>query len=268
MVSALTNNNRIAVFFLWLGVNSLLTPSAHALATTSTLHHTSTDFQEAVNYTLQWSGIPLGKAYMTWEETANTYKGRITIQTSGVASIFNIQKRTLETNGRIERHEDTATYYPEFYRNLVKYKKKQRDMKIWFDAQGVESKYEVTPPDNRATRPEVSDIQRDKAFDILTAIMFARTNIAKGEQNIQFQVFDSRRLTGIQLKKLPNTKVTSYLGSHTPDAGYTMKELKEYEDEEPDVTLEFKNNASIFPSRAFAKPMLGTIEAIVIPLKN
>jgi hypothetical protein len=262
MVVTLTNNNRNNVFFLASLLTTLSIQGAQAKSIDSVMHHTSQHYQEDVSYQLQWMNIPLGKATIHWKETVDSYYGSITIKTSGVARIFNTQERLLETNGRIERTATALRYIPQHYHNLVKYKKKSRDMTIDFDTQGVESSYGVTPAENRATRPEISNDLRDEALDILTAIMFAREKVAQSSASVQFHVFDARRLTSITLSRLPSAIVPSYLGSQKPVAGYTDKELKEAQDEAQNVTLEFATKDSLLPSRVFASTVLGTIEAV------
>lgn len=230
----------------------------------TTMHQEHHTYNEIIDYQLQWMGIPLGKAHIQWQERERFYSARLNLETTGVASIFNTQRRILETSGRIARTKEGLTYYPEKYHNLVQYKKKNRNMDIWFDHDGRELRYEVTPPDDRTSRPEVENTQRDTALDILTAIIHARQHIINGKEKIDFTVFDARRLTGIHLQRMKEKAPLSYLGSHTPDAGYTPKELKEFEEDEPDVIIEFADKESLFPSRAYATTLLGTIEAVTM----
>ncbi len=261
MVRSLTSDNwRISIFFILLIAGVNLTP---AKAAPVTLQHAAlTPQSEEVIYRIQWMGITLGRATLTWQETMTRYHARIVIQTSGIAKVFNKQTRSLETTGNITRSASLTTYSPEIYLNHVTYKHKERDMQVRYNKDGIESSYAVTPPDDRRWRPEVPDVERDKALDIMTAIIYAYQHVQEHKEQFDFTIFDARRLSGIHYTRKKNSPILTYIGTRTANSGYTDKELKELEGDDTLVFVEMGDPHSRFVTRVYASIAIGTIEAI------
>jgi hypothetical protein len=263
MVRGLTSYNHLRDIFLFIIVVGLNFAPAHAAPVTLKTAHSTKLNGEEVDYRMQWMGLTLGRAKLIWQETADHYDARITITTSGVARLFNKQTRVLETNGVVIRTASSTSYIPHEYHNHVRYKNKERDMRIMYNKQGIESSYVMTPPDDRRWRPEVADADRDKAFDIMTAAMYAYEQIMQQKKSFDFKVFDARRLSGIHYVLSPDKNIIRYVGTRTADGGYTDKELKEIkETEDVPVTIEMGDKQSRFVTRVFAKTVLGTVEAV------
>lgn len=262
MVSTLTSYNRLARFFIIFATLLLSTTHAQAKPVTLAVKDALTPHSEEVDYRVEWMGLTLGRAKLLWIENKDRYNARITITTSGAARLFNQQTRILETRGTVQRKAGHTTYIPTTYRNAVDYKKKKREMMVRFDKNGIESSYEVTPPDNRRWRPEVPDAQRNDAYDIMTSAMLVYDNALAGKEKLDFTVFDARRLSGIHYMRQANAQGMQYVGTRSADAGYTDKELKEDKEEEIPVTVVYEDKTSRFVTKVFAKTPLGMVQAV------
>lgn len=209
--------------------------------------------REEANYKLYWSGIRIGKVWMYWEETDTGYTARMQIKFSGVARWFNKQFRTAEITGDKACEAEVCTYTPRHLHWEVDYGHKQRTADIAYDAKGNVLESSVMPPDNRESRPDVPQGDKDSAFDGLTATQALYFAMLKREKTV-FKTYDGRRLIELTFTPKSGDKLI-YVARRKPLAGHSAKELKDYAKGDPEVRL--------FYSRDKRFPLLGEADAAI-----
>lgn len=212
--------------------------------------------REEANYKLYWSGIRLGKVWMYWEETDTGYTARMQLKFSGVARWFNKQIRNAEINGDKSCIAETCTYTPRHLHWEVDYGHKQRSADIVYDKEGKVLEASVMPPDNRETRPDVPQGDKDAAFDGLTATQALYFAALKKEKTV-FKTYDGRRLVELSFTPQPGDKLV-YSATRKPLAGHSAKELKDYAKGDPEVLLIYSNNKR-FPIEGKADATIGKV---------
>ncbi len=228
---------------------------------------------EDFTYQFHWVGIKFGKAFVRWDETDTTYKARMTLDSSGVAKFFTKQKRTLEVEGIKKVAADgSVTYVPQKSSSLSWKPKKQRKIDIVYDAEGNVETAVVTPADNRATRPDVEQLKKDAALDIMTAVLNVHAAAANEKTQTKSLVYDGRRLTEAKFTKATLTKDEQKKWSRLADPqkftakrkaveGYTQKEIGRMAKGEPELIVFIDPTKSRMPFQVYADTKFGRITA-------
>jgi hypothetical protein len=216
-------------------------------------------------YQFDWNNIPLGALELGIDETANTYKMRLAVESKGAINLFTHHTNDTNENGRYEGMQ----YMPEHYESYYKTKNKPRHIKLAFDKKGVVTEEVNEPPEDRNDRAEVPHNLKDGAVDPLTAVMMIRA----GQTN--FRGFDAKRLFEVKaiaaaptvinqpFPLVNNQKALPYILSREPLAGITAKEMKEFKKGEPPLTLYFSDNARRIPL-GITVPFYGVLRGMLM----
>ncbi len=223
--------------------------------------------QEEARYRIYWNGIRIGKIWASWKQENGQYEMHASLKTSGIAKLFSKQERNAVISGIVT---ETA-FIPQRFNASVIRRKKQRHVSILYDMKGNVTSSTVDPPDNPKIRPPVSQKGKDSGYDPLSATQ-ALLDFAlqyrqhKSQNNLAFDVFDSRRLTGADIQASSNETCSGdcvvLSGTRRLLEGFTEKERKKHKPDEPPVFLEVKPEHSRFPERIYGRSPLGTVIAI------
>jgi len=147
---------------------------------------------------------------------------------------------------------------PAYYESYYKTKNKPRHIKLEFNNQGTVTTEINEPPEDRNDRPEVLHSLKDGAYDPLTGLMALRANVRV------LRAFDAKRLYDV--KATDCSKDTLFVGdkwrkafscilSREPLSGLTQKEIKQYKEGEPPLSLAFSDDSRKIPL-AVSMPLL------------
>lgn len=213
--------------------------------------------REEASYKIYWNGVRAGKLWLYWEEDATRYTARMQLKTSGLVRIFSKQLRTASVEGTRKCDGKTCVYTPVKAEWNVQYRHKSRHVMLEYGPEGVMTASTVTPPDNRATRPDVDQRDKNRSLDALTATQRLYFGALRGEGKIVIPVYDGRRFTEFMFDFVDKEK-RLYAATRKPVSGYTAKELKEAQEEDPPVWLQVVPNRRL-PVAALAKTGLGAL---------
>ena len=222
-------------------------------------------------YRIAWNGIKIGRVNFYFEETEQAYRVIVDTKTSGVARLFHALHSTTTGNGR----KIEGRYIPQFYHaNSNSEEGKGRVAKLYFNAEGMLERREVSPPEDPLWRPEVPLEELAGAVDPVTIFFVMRQEIARNlTYNIKTtsaRVYDGRRLAEISVRainagtRLMDDAVVPMLNTiitRQPMNGYTPKEMKKFEDGDPVLHLYFSRDKRFMPIAAETYLRFGTISA-------
>ncbi len=220
----------------------------------------SIPLKDEVSYKIYWNGIRSGKLWLYWEESDTAYRAQMQMKTSGLVRIFTKQLRKATVEGTKSCSAAVCTYTPVRAHWDVKYKHKSRSVDIAYDAKGNVIHATVTPPDNRASRPDVPQESKNQSVDALTATQHLFFGVMSGMEDIAFKVYDGRRFTEYRFE-LHDKEKSLYSASRKPLGGYSDKEQKEFEKGDPPILMQIIP-AHRFPIAATAKTSLGQVRVI------
>lgn len=217
-----------------------------------------TPLREEISYKIYWNGIRAGKLWLYWEEDATRYAARMQLKTSGLVRIFSKQLRTASAEGTKQCDTNGCTYTPVKAGWDVQYRHKSRKVELEYGPKGTMTSATVTPTDNRATRPDVDQKDKDRSLDALSATQRLFFGMLRGEKNIVIPVYDGRRFTEF-LFDFADKERMLYAAARKPISGYTAKELKEVSEGDPPILLQVVPNRR-FPIAALAKTSFGALK--------
>ena len=256
--AAIKSRARLFSFRFLLIVAACGAASAHAQAP-PTLELRQGEYK----YRIAWNGIKIGRVNFYFEETEQTYRVIVDTKTSGVARLFHALHSITTGNGR----KIEGRYLPEFYHaNSNSEEGKGRVAKLYFNAEGMLERREVSPPEDPLWRPEVPADELMGARDPVTAFFVMRqqiaTNLAQDVNTTGAKIYDGRRLAEIVVRVIqPDAPMLATVISRQPMNGYTPKELKKFEAGDPAVHIYFSRDNRFMPLRAEAETRFGTISA-------
>jgi Protein of unknown function (DUF3108) len=246
-------------FFLPILLSLLLSPLSQAQALTIS---TPTEMEQA-SYRIYVAGLLIGKVWVWWEADAHYYKITTSIKTSGVALIFNKQKRMAELAGK----RDGALFTPIHYHASVKYPHKQKSVDISYE-NGEMRDVVTQPPEENAMDAGQQQGALDPLSGFLQLLVFMRAPDAM-EQLFAAPVFDGKRLfRGYALPSLETLEecplpCQAYALYRKPLVGYDTDELDAFARRpEPPLILLHNPVTSHFPQSLIVRTQLGTVQVI------
>ncbi|MFO1243532.1 MAG: DUF3108 domain-containing protein, partial [Rickettsiales bacterium] len=221
---------------------------------------------EEARYDLIANGLKVGHFFLWWEEDGSTYKATFMLKTSGLVRFFKPQDRYAQTIGTIRRENGKVILLPKLFKATSKGRHKSRSIEIAYDEQGNVTASTVTPPDNPATRPAVSQQGKNAGYDALTAIQMLFAMASEMKSKSEFTVFDGRRLTRIhlappQVNPFVCQECPAYKISREPAEGFDADDLKDYQKGDPPVRVSIDPIKSRFPAAARVDVSWGVLTA-------
>ncbi len=224
-----------------------------------------------VIYAFSYAGVNFGKTGIEISQTPTQYDITCDVTSTGIVNAFvkHSSHTTVKATGE-GGHYDALVYESNYQ---TKKKPKYVHMTV---KNGEITEEQALPPDNRATRPEVSKEQKDKAVNPLSLIFAMRQGlhdamVAK-KDSFSLLLYDGRRLTQVNFAVIGNTSVP--IDKVNTDVvqvdisrklleGWTQSELGDGKAKEPVVHAYFSRDARFIPI-LFEVPMwLGTIRASI-----
>jgi len=214
-------------------------------------------------YEFTWSGITLGTLVLGIEDENDRYSMHLLVTSAGIVNLFTHHASDTVASGK---REGTA-YLPRYYESYYKTKKKPRHIKLEFNAKGAVTTEINEPPEDRNDRPEVPHKLKDGAYDPLTALLALRA----GMQDMRG--FDAKRLYEVKAKESKQDtlfiagdwrKATPYILSRTPLSGLTAKEMREYRQGEPLLTLYLSNDKERIPLAVSMPVSIGYVSGTLV----
>lgn len=222
------------------------------------------------HYDLSFAGIPFGRMDIEAEEDASHYRMEADIASVGLVDVFaqhSSQTRATATGKDFKFTERS-------YKTHTQTRKKKRDISMDYK-NGRYVNEVVVPPDNRESRAEVpADLKKD-AFDPLSIVLELRRivmqKMATGDNSpFSIKLYDGRRLTRADAT-LPGSKTIRVNGApvavvhlslkRTPLAGFTDKELSQYQNSEPALDVYFSDDEIFLPVKLSLPFTFGSLEA-------
>lgn len=204
-------------------------------------------------------------------EEYTKYRTRIYSRTNGIVDYF--MGWLSHTVGYTRVYDDHVI--PERFRSKVKHKKKTRNIELVFDPSGKKfTKDKVTPPDNRRTRPAVTDEEKFGAYDPISGFFETRRLVKnafkyanfndKGFYTFTVPVYDGRRRTDFLFTLLEKEQDNGFYKLSVrlePVAGYTEKELDRDEGSSYTSLTFMLDTQNYMPVEIIGKHPLGTASA-------
>ena len=223
-------------------------------------------------YECTFSGVPIGKMGVEIEQTPQHYAITGDIISTGILKMFVNHTSHTSADGSGHNFTYSAINYETHYQ--TKKKRKSAQMKY---QNGVVTQEQVTPPDNRATRPAVPAALKKGSTDPLSLSLRMREALfaarQQHKQNFSLTMYDGRRLTQLDFAIIGPQSVT-YNHERVPVitvdvrrkalAGFTDSELGDLNPHEPPLHVYFKDDATLLPLRLELQLFLGTLSASLV----
>jgi hypothetical protein len=221
-------------------------------------------------YNFELSGISLGKMGIEVQQTPKHYSIVSDIITTGLVKLF-VKHSSHTSVDRLGQHD--FTYDQGTYESRYQTRNKKKHVKMLIK-DGITGQETLVPPDNPITRPPVAAELKHNVFDPLSLTLQMRQELwtALNNNTKQFSIplYDGRRLTQVNFEvgerktlrlkdgKVPVIQVNV---SRKLIAGFTQKELTDYDPKEGNARFYFSDDKRLVPIRAEARVMFGTISA-------
>jgi hypothetical protein len=232
-------------------------------------------------YIIAWSGITLGRIYLTAREDNGSYRMVIDTKTRGVGALVSDEKRIIEAYGT---KSDAGDYIPAHYESRPQKDPEEDVVTLQYDSHGNLEKRSRKFDDDPNWRAPVPVAEINTARDPITAaFMLRRALYAALDQDlpaITQRTYDGLRLAEMRLIRRANARVAvmdRYRDTipvsvkRAPIAGYTPKELKKFNKGDPEIRIYLSNDALFIPVRASAKTPIGELSMTlseIIPMQQ
>jgi hypothetical protein len=220
-------------------------------------------------YTFGLGGLDIGKMGIEVEQDASHYAATADITLVGLAKMITNHTSHTMVDGSGAHYTYPNRQYDTHYRT----KKKPKSVSLVYE-HGKIIQEDVQPPDNRATRPEVSDVGKSKGFDPLSFILEMREQAlaaAKGgKSGFVLYVFDGRRLTeasftkiGSKIIRMSGKKMTvqAFAVKRKPVEGFTATEIDDWSPKEPPLYVYFSDDTRFVPVKLEMSMWFGVLSA-------
>ncbi len=189
----------------------------------------------------------------------------VVIRTGSIASLAG--GYASDTRARLH-YTGAESYKPVRYHTAFKLKKKARDIKLHYNAEGNRIAAEInTPPENPGKRAKVSATQKKGALDPLALVLAARERLIKltkgvpdiAGKNFTLPMYDGRRRSDMRFDVQARMAdgIIPVSVTEIAVAGYSKSELEDRDKARPLVTLYISPERYI-PVRAQGASFFGT----------
>jgi hypothetical protein len=219
-------------------------------------------------YDFAFSGLRFGKMGIEADQTADRYAVTSDIMSTGLIGAF--VRHTSHTT--VTGSGANFTYPAMEYESNYQTKKKKKYVKMLRSNWLIEET--LVPPDSRATRPAVEAELKKTAFDPLTMLLAMRKGVWDamhgGAKNFTLNAYDGRRLTEANFT-VRDKGTMDYKGEPVAVilvdvrrkqlAGFTEKEIADYNPKEPTLHMYVTDDERLIPLRLEATVWMGTLSA-------
>lgn len=231
----------LALIFLWpaMGLASTLKPLAGEYV-----------------YEVQWNFLTIGKVVMGASEENGRYHFAVDSKTRGIVRLFERQKGLATAKGNITR---MGEYVPTSYLSTSESDDGNRRSEVRYQ-NGKIIDFNATPKDDPSWRPLVPVNELQHATDPASAFLILRQKLLENFKakikETKVQTFDGRRLA--EFTVISVNRATKKLGKEfipvvntvlkrRPIHGYTPKELKKYDEGDPQVHVYWSTDGYMLP---------------------
>ncbi len=227
-------------------------------------------------YEITWSGITLGRIYITAEEDANHYQMSIDTKTKGIGALISDAKQIVEVKGSVK----DGGYVPAFYESRPQKDPDEDVVTLTYDEKGDLKTRARKKDDDPSWRPPVPTAEANTARDPITAAFMLRRTlyeaVATDKHEVSTRTYDGMRLAEMKLIRSVDARVAimhkyrdcvNVAVRRIPINGYTPKELKKYNKGDPEIRIYFSKDAAFLPVRASAKTTIGELSMTLVELK-
>jgi hypothetical protein len=224
-------------------------------------------------YSFEWAGVDIGKMGIEAVQTERNYSVTSDVSTTGIVKFF-VRHSSHTTS--LGSGEGNFAYTNGVYESNYQTRNKKKYVHMTV-AGGTTGKETLVPADNPATRPPVPAALKHAVFDPLAITLQMRTELSRALHDntgrFSLPLYDGRRLTQVDFE-IAGKKVLRDKGRKIPTimvllsrrllAGFTAKELKDYNPKEKPARFYFSDDTRLLPVRAEADVLFGTASATLI----
>jgi hypothetical protein len=218
---------------------------------------TLTPITEKLYYEASFAGLNFGKIGIEIDEQKDKASITCDIVSSGVLAWF--IKHSSHTS--MIATGENFTYPNKIYESHYRTRQKKRSVKLLYkDGKIIEKN--IQPPENADKRPAIPDEDINSAYDLMSFLLQMRTEIINGQQNGKkdfiINAYDGRRLTqasftisGEKIIKIAGKKhrTIAVIAKRKQLAGFSKGEIKDFNHNEPNMTIYFSNDKKLLPLR-------------------
>lgn len=218
-------------------------------------------------YQFQYAGMPFGKVGIEIAQSPSTYNITVDVLTSGIVKMITAHSSHTVASGKGGKGYPMRSYASDYQT-----KKKLRSVKIT-TKNGIITE-ELSPPDNRATRPAVSVEAKKGAYDPLTLNIALRQAVwdavQSGKNDFTLKLYDGRRLTQIN-GHIDSRTTVNHQNNNIPAIvvavrrqlleGFTQKELDKHNPKEPTLYVYYTDDERFIPVRLEVAFLFDTLSA-------
>ena len=220
-------------------------------------------------YKAYWMGMHVGDIISQISQDKNgAYYIESRIQSRGIAKRF---LKYWSVSKSLVNIDDSGNISSQYFFTKSATKRKTREINLSYDEAGNLAGEEVIPPDNRKKRPFVEDDLKYIATDPHSIILVSRKKIKESLDNnisnFSIPVYDGRRLTNVDFNIIGkknisynsnDTEVIHVIIQRQAISGYTEREIKRMETENPPINIYLENNDTMLPLIVRAKAPIGS----------
>lgn len=219
-------------------------------------------------YNVDWNGLDLGYTTVKTQEGGGTYESSVDIKTVALMKLFTKHKSMSTAQGLVVNGHHAPSRYESNYST----KGKKKHILVEYTKDGVN--HLIEPPDTDRAAIPAADLKG--SVDLVTLMHVMRETVlvfrTTDKQNINFKVFDGKRLNAAILKNGGKTKITvngkkwpvqKIIATRMPMAGFTEKELGKLKKEKP-LNLYFSDDDRMIPVHAEIEAFYGNVNVDLV----
>jgi hypothetical protein len=219
---------------------------------------------QAAWYRVYWGPMHIGNLVAEVQEDATSYRIKVDMVALGLARSISKYKSLTTVEG-IREGKD---YIPQRFETWSRTRKSgEKRITLFWDRQRRIISDSYSPPDPVWKRKKVPDGQRNGAYDTLTMIPLVWQKLREwkaGTAPVSYStpMYDGRRLADLRLRYVgAKDDLLGFRFRRDPIAGFTDKEIKKMQNQEPDITIWVEDNAGMLPVKASGAALIGSATA-------
>lgn len=222
---------------------------------------------------MYWGSLNIGRMRINMNEEEYRYDVTFDLKMTGIIKLFAKSKMFIQSAGMI----DDGSILPQHYQSRTIKSEETRIIDLQFDSTGALTFRKNEPKDDPNYRPSVSKDEILGAVDPLSGILKFRREAANalrmGQKEVNFKVYDGRRLYNVKFKLLQRMqktfdeddgtqKVIHLVAFREPIKGFTQKELARMKERDAPLHVYVSDDADMIPLGFTVDASFGRIDGV------